>query len=108
MSQVADNRGRLIEVEDLIVEGTRVYGFVEQYRKTYFEDHGLEWCLDEIIARGMAEIKRQVKTAETQAKNRVMGKLADTLNLTPQQAKEILLRALASQKQASNQATTQS
>ena len=102
MTQVADNTGKMIEVDDLIVEASRVYGFVEQYRKTYFEDHGLEWCLDEIITRGMAEIKRQVKTADTQAKNRVMGKLADQLNLTPAQAKEILLRALASQKQASN------
>jgi len=95
MSKAASNDGQMVEVEDLIVEGVRIYSFVERNRKEYFEDHGLEWCLDEIISRGMAEITRQIKTAKTQAQQRAAGKLMQEYNLTPEMAKQILRDAIA-------------
>src|SRR5690242_20430822 len=59
-SAVATNDGKLVQLPDMVVAATRIHNFVEKFRKEYFEDHGLEWCLDEIISRGCAEITRQV------------------------------------------------
>ena len=81
---------QIVNVPDLTVPANRIAGFVAQYKKTYFEDHGLEWCLDEIISRGMAEIKRQVKTAIKTRENKVSGDLLRAYNLTPAQALEVL------------------
>lgn len=89
-SAVATNAGTIVAVPDLVVSASRINNFVEMYRKTYFEDHGLEWCLDEIISRGMAEIKRQVKTAAKTAENRASGELLRSFNMSPAQAKQLL------------------
>lgn len=95
---VATNAGTIVQVPDLSVPANRIAGFVERYRKDYFEDHGLEWCLDEILSRGMAEIKRQVKTAAKTAENRAFGDLGRKFNMTPAQAQKFLLDAIAAQK----------
>lgn len=96
-SAVATNAGTIVSVPDLTVPASRINNFVERYRKTYFEDHGLEWCLDEIITRGIAEITRQVKTAAKAAENRAFGELGRSFNMTPKQAAEYLKAALAKQ-----------
>lgn len=90
---VADNKGDLIEVEDLSVPADRIYDFVERNRKDYFEDHGLEWCLDEILTRGMAEITRQVKTAAKQKEKNTLSAMVDGLGLTLAEAQSLLTQA---------------
>jgi len=91
-SPVATNEGKVMQVPDLSVAANRIFGFVQQYKKDYFEDHGLEWCLDEIISRGMAEITRQVKTAKKTAENRVAGDLLRQYNMTPEEAKRFIMQ----------------
>lgn len=99
-SPVATNAGTIVQVPDLNVPANRIAGFVAQYRKDYFEEHSLDWALDEIISRGMAEIKRQVKTAKKTAQNKASGDLLREFNLTPLQAKEILAQLEKQSKQA--------
>ncbi len=97
-SAVASNTGRIVEVPDLRVPTSRVYNFVELYRRDYFEDHSLDWALDQIITRGMAEITRQVKTAKKVAVDKASGSLLKEFNLSPADAKKLLLDMLAKQK----------
>jgi len=85
---------------NITISDDRIRNFVEAYRKEYFEDHSMEWCLDQIIERGCAEIKRQVKTAAKRQEQVVAGQLMDEFNLTPAQAKAILLEALKQKKVA--------
>jgi hypothetical protein len=89
----------MVQVPDLAVPTNRIYNFVQQYRKDYFEDHSLDWCLDEIISRGIAEITRQVKTAKKVAVDKAAGSLLKEFNMTPAEAKRTLLEMLAKQKQ---------
>src|SRR6266446_1236230 len=96
-SAVASNAGRIVEVPDLQVPTSRVYNFVELYRKDYFEDHSLDWSLDQIITRGMAEITRQVKTAKKVAVDKASGSLLKEFNLTPAEAKRTLLAMIDKQ-----------
>lgn len=96
----ATNAGTVVQVPDLVVPSNRIYGFVTRYRKEYFEDHSLEWCLDEILNRGMAEITRQVKTADTRAKDKAAGTLLKEFNMSPAQAKAALLDMLRAQAEA--------
>src|SRR6267142_1014451 len=96
-SAIATNDGKVIQVQDLNVPVNRIYNFVERNRKAYFEDHSIEWCLDEILNRGMAEITRQVKTQVKAAENRAAGTLLKEFNMTPQQAKALLLELAAKQ-----------
>lgn len=100
-SPVATNAGTVVQVADLAVPSNRIYGFVTRYRKDYFEDHSLEWCLDEILNRGMAEIIRQVKTAQKARENKAAGSLLKEFNMTPAEAKTALLALLAEQRKAS-------
>ena len=86
------------QAEFLSVRASDVLGFIQAYRKEYFEDHSTEWCLDEIISRGKAEIKRQVKTAVKTAENRAAGDLLRMANLTPKQAQELLVKLAAQAK----------
>jgi hypothetical protein len=95
-SPVSNNEGRIEQVPDLNVPASRIYGFV-QLHKDYFEDHSLDWSLDEILTRGMAEITRQVKTQVKAAENRAAGSLLKEFNMTPVQAKQLLIE-LARQK----------
>jgi hypothetical protein len=104
-SPVASNDGKVIQVPDLTVASNRIYGFVQRYKAEYFEDHGLDWCLDEILTRGMAEITRQVKTARERAKEKAAGGLLKEFNLSPSEAKKLLLDMLAKQR-AEAQGTT--
>lgn len=97
-SAVASNAGRIVEVPDLRVPTSRVYNFVELYRRDYFEDHSLDWALNQIITRGMAEITRQVKTAKKVAVDKASGSLLKEFNLSPADAKKLLLEMLAKQK----------
>jgi hypothetical protein len=96
-SAVATHDGRVIQVPDLNVPTNRIYNFVAQYRKDYFEDHSLDWCLDEIITRGIAEITRQVKTAKKVALDKASGSILKEFNLSPGDAKKLLLEMLAKQ-----------
>lgn len=94
-SPVANDKGTIVQVPDLAVPTNRIFNFVERYRKQYFEDHSLDWCLDEIITRGMAEITRQVKTANVRAEQKAAGDLLKEYGMTPKQAAEHLRAALA-------------
>ena len=94
-SVVVDNTGRTVTVPDLTVPQERIFNFVEMNRKEYFEDHSIEWCLDEIINRGIAEIKRQVKTAAKTRENKAAGSLLKEFNLSPADAKRLLLELAA-------------
>jgi len=108
-SPVANAKGQIVQVPDLTVPSNRIAGFVDMYRKEYFEDHSLDWALDQIISRGMAEITRQVKTARERAKEKAAGNLLKELNMTPAQAKAKLLEMLALQAEhAKKQAETKS
>jgi len=97
-SAVATNDGKVVQVPDLAVPANRIYGFVQQYRREYFEDHSLDWSLDEILTRGMAEITRQVKTARERAKEKAAGSLLKEFNLSAKDAKVLLLEMLAKQR----------
>lgn len=99
-SSFTQNDGSMKTVVDLSVRADRFGGFVELHRKDYFEEHSLEWCLDAIITRGIAEISRQVKTAEKAALNRAAGALQEEFNMTPEQAKEAFTLLLAKQREA--------
>ena len=90
-SPVVDNKGKVSQVPDLNVPVNRIYNFVEANRKAYFEEHSLDWCLDEIISRGIAEITRQVKTAVKARENKAAGSLLKEFNLSPADAKKLLL-----------------
>jgi len=105
-STVATNAGTTKVVNDLNVPATRIYGFVERFRKEYFEDHSLDWSLDQILTRGMAEIERQVKTARERAKQKAAGDLLKEFNLTPAEAKRTLLDMLRQQSEAAKLAST--
>lgn len=98
-SAVATSEGKVLQVPDLTVPTNRIYNFVATMRKEYFEDHSLDWCLDEIITRGMAEITRQVKTARERAKEKAAGSLLKEFNLSPSDAKKLLLKMLAEQRE---------
>ena len=95
---VIGNDGETHEVAPLAVDTKRISNFVEAYRKEYFEQHSLDWCLDTIIERGIAEIKRTVKTQQKTAENKVAGNLLKELGMTPAQARVKLLAALAEQR----------
>ena len=94
-SPVVDNKGKVSQVPDLNVPVNRIYNFVEANRKAYFEEHSLDWCLDEIITRGIAEITRQVKTAVKARENKAAGSLLKEFNLSPADAKKLLLELAA-------------
>jgi hypothetical protein len=96
-SQVATNDGKLVTMESLSLPATRIYGFVQRYKEDYFEDHSLDWCLDQIVTRGMAEIERQVKTAKKAEQNRAAGKLLEEFNLSIPDAKKQLIELLRQQ-----------
>ena len=97
-SPVATNDGKVVQVPDLAVPSNRIAGFVAMYRKEYFEDHSLDWALDQILSRGMAEITRQVKTARERAKEKAAGSLLKEFNLSAKDAKVLLLEMLAKQR----------
>lgn len=97
-SVIATNDGKVVQVPDLAVPVNRIYNFVTQMRKEYFEDHSLDWCLDEILTRGIAEITRQVKTARERAKEKAAGSLLKEFNMTPAEAKKKLLELLAQER----------
>lgn len=102
VATVTSNEGKPVKVEPMSIPVERVttiYNFVESHRKTYFEDHSLDWALDEIITRGIAEITRQVKTQAKAAENRAAGSLLKEFNMSPEQAK-VLLAQLKAQEAA--------
>ena len=99
-SPVANNDGKVVQVPDLNVPANRIAGFVTMFRKEYFEDHSLDWCLDEILTRGMAEITRQVKTARERAKEKAAGSLLKEFNLSAKDAKALLQKMLDEQRVA--------
>ena len=45
------NDGTKVQITDLVVAANRIYNFVEMNRTSYFEQHSMEWALDEIINR---------------------------------------------------------
>ena len=94
-SPVVNGKGKVSQVPDLNVPVNRIYNFVEANRKAYFEEHSLDWCLDEIISRGIAEITRQVKTAVKARENKAAGSLLKEFNLSPADAKKLLLELAA-------------
>lgn len=83
-----DNNGQ--ESEFLQVKRSDIVAFALAYRTEYFEDHSAEWCLDEIITRGKAEIKRTVKTAKKTAENKASGDILRAYNLSPKEALALL------------------
>jgi hypothetical protein len=101
---MVDTNGKVVDVEDMLVDGNRIASFVTAYKREYFEDHSMEWCLEEIISRGIAEIKRQVKTAAKQKENKTAGVLLREFNLTPEMARQLIAQA-AEAKRKSEQAS---
>jgi hypothetical protein len=94
-SKVTDNTGKIVEVQDLSVSADKIYNFVQLHKQAYFEDHSLEWALDEIIARGCAEITRVVKTAAKLDTQRKAGKVLEAFNLSPADAAKLLAQLQA-------------
>jgi hypothetical protein len=93
-TQVSNNRGELVEQDSVIVDASLFYSFVLQHQE-YFEDHSMQWCVEEILSRGKAEITRQIKTAAKTRENKVYGDLARKYNLTLEQAQAVLSQAAA-------------
>jgi hypothetical protein len=77
MSKVANNNGDLVEQEPIILDASLFYNFVMEHSE-YFEvdSHSMQWCVEWILERGKAEIRRQIKTATKQKENKVFGDLA--------------------------------
>ena len=96
-SATANDKGQIVVQPDLNVPVNRIYNFVERNRKAYFEEHSLDWCLDEIITRGIAEITRQIKTANVRAEQKAAGLVLKEFNMTPKQAADVLKAMLAQQ-----------
>ena len=84
-SLVVKSDGTKVQMPDLVVAANRIYNFVEGNRTAYFEQHSLEWALDEIISRGIAEIKRAIKTGVKREADAAAGKALKALNMTPEQ-----------------------
>ena len=96
---IADATGKLVEVS-LDLSATlvdKVANFARDNRDAYFEDHSLDWALEEIVTRGVAEITRQIKTARKTAQAKASMKVLDAFNLSPSEA-QALLAELARQK----------
>jgi hypothetical protein len=89
-SVVATNDGKLVSLDNISVPAERVFSFVERNRQTYFEDHSLDWAVDEILTRGMAEITRQIKTARKVAENKASGDLLRQFKMSPEEAAKLL------------------
>ena len=91
MSKVANNNGQMEEQEPVLVDAQLFYNFVMEHAD-YFEvdSHSMQYCVEEIITRGKAEITRQIKTAIKTKENKVYGDLGRQYNMTIEQAKEAL------------------
>lgn len=87
--------GTKVMLPDLVVAANRIYNFVEGNRTEYFEQHSLEWALDEIISRGIAEIKRAIKTGVKREADVAAGKAIKALNMSPEQMVKEFLRLKA-------------
>ena len=96
--------GEKVMLPDLVVAANRIYNFVEANRTAYFEQHSLEWALDEILNRGIAEIKRAIKTGVKREADVAAGKAVKQLNLTPAQMVAEFLRLKALEASAANAA----
>lgn len=77
--------GTKVHVKDLVIAANMIFNFVEMNRTAYFEQHSLEWAIEEIIARGKAEITRSIKTGVKREADVQAGKTLKALNMTPQQ-----------------------
>jgi hypothetical protein len=101
MSTVTNNEGKLIEVSDLQLPADYIYNFVVMYTGKYFEtDWSLDRCFRAIVDRGLAEIKRQVKTSEKLAVSKAAGAVLKEFNMSPEEAKRFIghMKALEAQK----------
>ena len=96
-SKVTDNAGKIIEVPDLNVPVAKIYNFVQINKADHFEDHSIEWALEEILTRGMAEITRQVKTARKVREDKAAGAVLKGFNLSPADAMKLLAELKAKQ-----------
>jgi hypothetical protein len=103
-SKVTDNTGKVIEVQDLSVSADKIYNFVQLHKQAYFEDHSLEWALDEIIACGCSEITRKVKSADKLADQRQAAKVLHAFNLSPVEAAKLLAKLQADAAKAAAEA----
>jgi len=102
MSQVTTNDGKMVEVADLTLPADYIYNFVQMYTGKYFPS---DWSLDRsfraVVDRGLAEIKRQVKTAAKLAKAKAAAAVLEGFNMTPEEAKRFIahMQALEAAKQ---------
>jgi len=73
--------------------------FVEAYRKEVkaFQGHSFQSCVEHIIERGKAEIKRQVETARKTTEKNAITSLLKMHNVTTVQEAQALLAKLQSQ-----------
>lgn len=94
--------GTEVYLPDLVVAANRIYNFVEANRTAYFEEHSLEWALDEILNRGIAEIKRAIKTGVKREADAAAGKAVKALNMSPEQMVKEFLRLKALETAAAN------
>ena len=96
MSQVTTNDGKLVEIADLNLPADYIYNFVTLYTSEYFES---DWSLDRsfraIVDRGMAEIKRQVKTSRKTAENKAAGTVLKEFGMTAEEAKRFIVHMKA-------------
>lgn len=100
-SSVTNNDGKTLTMQNLEVPVERFYNFVQQNAKHIesFKDHSLEYCLEYIISRGLAEITRQVKAQAERARQQASAEVLNKFNLSPEQAK-VLLAKLVAEEQA--------
>lgn len=85
---VSDGKGNLVQVPNLLVQASDVYGFAQLY--DIFEGKSLDYVLAKLIERGKAEIIRTEKTKVKTAANKAAGELLKEFNMTPAQAKAAL------------------
>lgn len=89
-----DNNGKQVEVEPVLIDASLFYDFVMS-NTSYFEveNHSMQYCVEEILTRGKAEITRQIKTAKKTRENKVYGDLARQFNMSLAEAKAALAAA---------------
>lgn len=100
--KIADASGKMVEVT-LELSATltdKVATFARDNKADYFEDHSLDWALEEVVTRGVAEITRQIKTAKKTALAKASAKVLEGFNMSPEQAKAFILQVQLQQAEA--------
>lgn len=105
-TKIADATGKMVEVTLHLSDAQldMIACFVRDNKAAYFEDHSLEWALDEMLNRGKAEIKRTVKTATKLAEAKASAAVLKKFNMSIGEAQALFAKLKAEQAEAAKKA----